>query len=100
MEQCPKQLQESYAQQPLTAAADECLHGSEALSKPGQSIDDPPVQETLAQTRRRQRLALIEEFGGDGANLKQVALAAMKRGMYSRTTNRGDVELCLLRTWK
>lgn len=56
--------------------------------------------ENLAQRRRWQRIALIEEFGGHAANLKVVAREAMKRGMYSPRTNPGDVELCLLRTWK
>ena len=58
-----------------------------------------PSPETVAQKRRRERLALIEEFGGPAANLKAVAVEAMRRGMYSPRTNPGDVELCLHRTW-
>jgi hypothetical protein len=55
--------------------------------------------ETLAKRRRRERIALIEEFGGHEANIKQAALEAINRGMYSPRTSRGDVELCLMRTW-
>lgn len=50
--------------------------------------------------RRKARIALIEEFGGHTADLRQVAAEAKRRGMYSPTTSRSDVELCLLRTWK
>ncbi len=53
-----------------------------------------------AERRRRERIALIQEFGGAAADLKQVAMEAIRRGMYSPRTNRGDVELCLIRTWK
>ena len=56
--------------------------------------------ERPSQRRRRERMALIEEFGGQSANMKLVAVEAIKRGMYSPRTNRGDVELCLMRTWK
>ena len=56
--------------------------------------------ESLALKRRYQRIALIEELGGHGADFKKVAIEAIKRGMYSPRTNRGDVELSLLRTWK
>jgi hypothetical protein len=73
------------------------------------ALDDPKADfgpdelssgERPAERRRRQRLALIEEYGGDTANLKSVAAEAIRRGMYSQRTNRGDVELCLMRTWK
>jgi hypothetical protein len=57
-------------------------------------------EESPALKRRRQRIALIQEFGGHAADLKLVAVEAIKRGMYSPRTNRGDVELSLLRTWK
>ncbi len=59
-----------------------------------------PTLETRAQARRRERIALIEEFGGPAADLKRVAVEAIRRGMYSPRTNLGDIEAALLRTWR
>jgi hypothetical protein len=80
----------------------------EQSTRPGSSGSDSPESDGLgtgtierpAERRRRERIALIEELGGPAANMKQVAIEAIRRGMYSIRTNRGDVELCLMRTWK
>jgi hypothetical protein len=83
----------------------------------GYTFDESPVSASMPDTgafdtaatinaerpavrRRRERIALIQEFGGHAADLKAVAAEAIRRGMYSPRTNRGDVELCLMRTWK
>jgi hypothetical protein len=64
------------------------------------TLEEGQSSETKSQLRRRQRIALVEEFGGPGADFRKVALEAVKRGMYSRRTNLGDIEAALLRTWK
>lgn len=63
------------------------------------SDHQPAPAESRALQRRRDRIALIQEFGGHTADLKQAALEAIRRGMYSPRTSRSDVELSLFRTW-
>ena len=70
------------------------------LAPPGPEQGPPSVGETEAQRRRRQRIALIEEFGGQTADFKAVAAVALKRGIYSPSTNLGDIESALIRTWR
>jgi hypothetical protein len=67
---------------------------------PGQEQNPTSLSETQAQKRRRQRIALIEEFGGQAADFKAAAVAALKRGIYSPSTNLGDIESALIRTWR
>ena len=89
----------------LGAAADSALaaamESSSSLQSGAADLRDGSElsTETAAQRRRRERIELIEEFGGHAANIKLAALEAIKRGMYSPRTSRGDVELCLIRTW-
>jgi hypothetical protein len=65
------------------------------------ALSDTRVSPSMSpQERRRQRIALVEEFGGTCADLKKAAQEAIQRGMYSPRTNRGDIESSLLRTWK
>jgi hypothetical protein len=66
----------------------------------GQNQDVQPPTETAAQKRRQQRIALIQELGGPSANFKGVALEALRRGFYSPSTNLGDIESALIRTWR
>jgi hypothetical protein len=85
-----------------TGAGDDSILEANPSADLCEITEDIPAApaETQAQRRRRQRIELVEEFGGHAADLKQVAMEAKRRGMYSPRTNRGDVELCLLRTWK
>lgn len=46
--------------------------------------------------RKQLRLALCEEFNHD---YDAAARAAMERGMYSKSTNLGDIAAALSRTW-
>ncbi|MFO1500854.1 MAG: hypothetical protein U1G07_21115 [Verrucomicrobiota bacterium] len=73
---------------------------SAAPASEGKSPGKQPGHENPALRRRRLRIALIQEFGGHAADMKAVAAEAIRRGMYSPRTNRGDVELSLIRTWK
>ncbi len=81
-------------------------HGTETpapqpVSAPSAQDPSPsPGVETEAQKRRRQRIALIEEFGGARADFKATAAEALKRGLYSPSTNLGDIESALIRTWR
>jgi hypothetical protein len=68
--------------------------------EPENQADSCPRAESIAQRRRRMRIALLEEFGGEIANIKIVAQEAIKRGMYSPRTRASDVELSFIRTWK
>jgi hypothetical protein len=84
----------------IDGATDIHIHESAPALLEGPNDEAIQPAETIAQQRRRQRIALVEEFGGHEADIKRVAVEAKRRGMYSPRTNRGDVELCLLRTWK
>jgi len=51
--------------------------------------------------RRRERLELVRELGGDAvfADPKRLVAEARARGLYSPATSDSDIECVLRRTW-
>lgn len=50
--------------------------------------------------RKRAKIALVSEYGGDNAPWRLAALEAISRGLYSSKTTLGDIESALQRVWR
>jgi hypothetical protein len=84
----------------LLAENEDTKFASHDCATEADSLPSDGATETTAQRRRRLRIALLEEFGGNLADIKTVAQEAIRRGMYSPRTRASDVELSFIRTWK
>lgn len=74
------------------------LRGVRAVRRPPHPRADMTPDDF--QTRKRAKVELVSEFGGDEARLRLAALAAISRGLYSPKTVLGDIEAALERAWR
>lgn len=95
----PRKTQTSHDSILLSEELDSAAEASQ-IALIGAGIEPQIDGESNAQRRRRQRIALVQEFGGDDADMKAAVREAIRRGMYSPRTNVGDIESALMRTWK